>query len=165
MSGISYVNQLNQSLNDINNELTSSISLELDRLKDEEKYLQNALQLKTRQNLIHTLEKDLEMDNLKSTSFNLNTSGSSPQRLQQLMSQNIDQNKNLEHYLTHDLNEDCKICSRKNHILINTLLHSNENLRSFFKDSIKKNKSKEKYEPPVKPNVVNYIIFSFEYFC
>lgn len=58
-----YLNTLKQ----LNTELTSAFDSELDKLKSEEKQLQEALRLKTRLDLIHSLDKELQMNGDLST--------------------------------------------------------------------------------------------------
>jgi hypothetical protein len=48
----------------VNNELRTQFDNELQRLKEEERALQDALKLKTRYELINTMEKELEVGNL-----------------------------------------------------------------------------------------------------
>lgn len=54
--------QLSQQLDRINDELQWTVENELDRLREEERLLQSALKLKTRHELINSMEKELEMD-------------------------------------------------------------------------------------------------------
>lgn len=65
-----YVEYLTHKLNETNDKLSSSISLELSELKNEEMYLQSLLESKARKELISTIERDLAMDSLKTNKLN-----------------------------------------------------------------------------------------------
>ena len=54
--------QLTSQLNTVNNEFHSTINNELDRLREQERVLQTALKLKTRNDLINTMQRELAVD-------------------------------------------------------------------------------------------------------
>ncbi|CAF0714968.1 unnamed protein product [Brachionus calyciflorus] len=56
------IQMLSQQLQTINTQLTMSLGLEMQRLKEQEKELQEALKLKTRTELIRAMENELDMD-------------------------------------------------------------------------------------------------------
>ena len=77
-SGVStsdHVEYLRRSLQHVNDELQNTFDSEFRRLKEEERRIQDILKLKTRAELLHTMQKELEMDNLSTldTSRNNNS--------------------------------------------------------------------------------------------
>lgn len=70
MTQSAYTEYLTQKLIDVNDKLSSSFHLQLEKLKTDEALLQTALEVKTRQDLITHLERDVEIEDLKK----LNTS-------------------------------------------------------------------------------------------
>jgi hypothetical protein len=64
---------LTSQLEMVNSQFHSTIESELDKLKDKERILQAALKLKTRQTLMDTMERELEMDNLYTDLTNNNS--------------------------------------------------------------------------------------------
>lgn len=61
---ISDINYLTQTLQEVSGELQGTINLELQRLKEEEQQLKNAIKLKTRRELMNSMERELAMDNI-----------------------------------------------------------------------------------------------------
>jgi hypothetical protein len=59
----SNLTHLTTKLNQVNNDLYYTIESELEKLKEQEKQLQTALKLKTRNELLRSMEKELVMDN------------------------------------------------------------------------------------------------------
>ena len=64
----SRVDYLTQSLQLVSSELQSTIDFELQKLKDQEIALKNALKLKTRQELVTSMERELAFGNLSENS-------------------------------------------------------------------------------------------------
>lgn len=64
---------LRQELQTINTKLQLSLDIEMQKLKEQEKELQEALKLKTRTDLIKAMENELAMDNLEESILNFKT--------------------------------------------------------------------------------------------
>ena len=62
-------------LSQVNDDLTNALDYELEKLKREEKQLQDALRLKTRLDLLQTIEKELKMNNDLSENADFDSSG------------------------------------------------------------------------------------------
>ena len=122
----SRVDYLTQSLQLVTNELQSTIELELHKLKAEEEALKSALKLKTRQELITTMERELEMEPLYANDFSTQTNlrGSTNSLYKTNLNQSLrntnnlsesihfsNENLKLGNLLLNKLNDECLICS------------------------------------------------------
>ena len=92
-----YVEYLASKLNETNDKLSTSINLELSELKDEEKYLQDLLESKAREELITNIETDLAMDSLRTKKLRQSLRNSN------LLTQSFNNNSKLIGYLEADL--------------------------------------------------------------
>ena len=92
-----YVEYLASKLNETNDKLSTSINLELSELKDEEKYLQDLLESKAREELITNIETDLAMDSLRTKKLRQSLRNSN------LLTQSFNNNTKLIGYLERDL--------------------------------------------------------------
>lgn len=134
----SKVDSLTQSLKLVTDELQSTIDLELQKLKAEEQALKSALKLKTRQDLITTMERELEMEPLYADDFltQTNLNGSSNSLYRKKLNQSLyntnnlsesinfsNENLNLSNLLLNKLNDECYICSTD---LKSTLQHDRQ---------------------------------------
>lgn len=73
----------NSALVQVNNELRATIDFEMQKLKEQEKQLQDALRLKTRMDLITTMERELQMEDLNDVDLGLLQSNSNLRRTMQ----------------------------------------------------------------------------------
>lgn len=67
----SYSQYLTHKLNGVNDKLLSSINIEIADLKDNERLLQGALEIKARQDVITQIERDIEMEELRTLNKSL----------------------------------------------------------------------------------------------
>ena len=124
--------------------LETNINGELQRLKEEEKYLQAILELKLRKELINHLERDKELEVIKSTS-NFNNS---------LTSRELDdQNMTTTHLLFHKITNECPMCE-KNTFSSLVLSSSNERNSTKLNGNETANNQINKEIKKTKPNVV-----------
>ena len=120
----SKVDYLTQSLKLVTDELQSTIDFELNKLKAEEQALKGALKLKTRQDLITTMERELEMEPLYANDYLNHTHLKGSSHSFSLKNQDLynsknlsesinisNENLNLSNLLLNKLNDECNICS------------------------------------------------------
>ena len=97
MTRNTYAEHLTQKLSDVNEKLSASINTELSRLKDDENYLQSALESKSRQDLISHIENDLELERLSnSLSLGKSISSLSTARSNQELIQHLERDLEIE---------------------------------------------------------------------
>ena len=175
----SRVDYLTQSMQMVSNELQATIDVELQKLKDEEKTLKNALRLKTRQELITTMERELAMGDLNentatnhflrtSASYDshaLNSLNQSASQLYQTQSNASKLNESIrlsdDHLRTsrlalNKLTDECSICSTDlNQLTLNNT--AQVDARSFLQQSAHDPTFKNQFADTqefVNPNVV-----------
>lgn len=136
----------------------SNIEAEMVRLKEEEKLLLTVLEIKIRNELINHLERDNEIENLKNTSINLNSSYSQIEIDANSTDELNERNMTTTHSLMHRIAHDCPICEKNN---ISSLIISSGNERTLQKSNSTL-KFQNKPEPiKTNPNVVIIIIIDY----
>jgi hypothetical protein len=141
---------LTDSLRKVNDELQSSIDTELKRLKNEEKQLKEFLLLKTRRDLISTMSKELEMDELAKNNDALKNTFFNSNNLKESMTFS-DNALTKSHLLYDKLNE--KYLTET----ATSLNKSNDVLRQYLLSTNFGNQIDQQPVEPVKPNLVSIL--------
>jgi hypothetical protein len=173
------IQYLTSTLQQVNQEFSSTIDEHLKRLKEEERELQNLLKYKARRELINSMEKELGLDFL-SNSTNLSSSQLNSVILSKSLNNSVNQellrsSNSLKDSLEKTTNEENL---RKSEILLRKLSNEQSNLTSSVglsaqdfikrtvtnpppstKDDSKLNKSVE----AVRPNVVSSYLFQIPF--
>ena len=172
----SRVDYLTQSLQLVSNELQATIDLEMQKLKDDEKALKDALKLKTRQELITTMERELEMGQLNNflpTSKSMETQIYQPESTSSLNKSHLSESIKfsnsdplaLSNLLLTKLTDECNICSSD----MNSLSLSDHQMRAneFLNQSATQPAFKNQFYPDtsgfVNPNVVSNYFFLLKF--
>lgn len=152
---------LTQQLNSINEQFRTSIDYEMQRLKQEEIELQNALKLRTRQEFIRSLDRELLLEDLDSSASDLRFTSNSYSNLKATYPSLVATSKDYTtEFLTSDtLDENL----RKSHQVLDKLIQDYDSAREFLKESANSSTFKNKYidndrSKVVKPNVVRIIL-------
>jgi hypothetical protein len=167
----SNIEQLNQTLQQVTNELQTTIEFEMLKLKEQERELQNALKLKTRRNLITTMERELEMGNLNesnllfTSTFKPSLTASQTFMNSQLNASNLNESKKLSDdslksiLVYNKLIDDCSIFSADNlnpDVVQTSKVDAKDFLRYAAQDPTTKNQyfSDQARTEIVRPNMV-----------
>lgn len=165
----SNIEQLNQTLQEVTNELQATIEFEMLKLKEQERELQNALKQKTRRNLITTMERELEMGNLNESNLLFTSTFKPSLTTSQTFNQTSKSNLNESIKLSDDslkksilvynkLLDDCSICSANENpdVLQTSKVDAKDFLRYAAQDPTTKNQyfSEQTRNEIVRPNMV-----------